>query len=235
MAASRKNHKPHYGGDPAQRLKLLTEILSYTLMPDQAQTAAQSLLDSMGSISAILTAPQERVAAMPGMHAHAARLLFLSADLARFYMEEQAGQLFRVADSPSAVELFRPKFLGRKTEVVCVMLLNGHQQLIYNDILTEGSLGGVPLYIRRLIKLCIGVCLPSKEDAMITRQLAAALMSIDARLRDHIIFAADGTFSFSASGILQQTVTQIVDQRRDELANDLCWAEQMEAEGLLRG
>ena len=250
MAASRKNHKPHYGGDPAQRLKLLTEILSYTLMPDQAQTAAQSLLDSMGSISAILTAPQERVAAMPGMHAHAARLLFLSADLARFYMEEQAGQLFRVADSLSAVELFRPKFLGRKTEVVCVMLLNGHQQLIYNDILTEGSLGGVPLYIRRLIKLCIeydaqtvllahnhpsGVCLPSKEDAMITRQLAAALMSIDARLRDHIIFAADGTFSFSASGILQQTVTQIVDQRRDELANDLCWAEQMEAEGLLRG
>ena len=70
---------------------------------------------------------------------------------------------------------------------------------------------------------------------MITRRLAAALMSIDARLRDHIIFAADGTFSFSASGILQQTVTQIVDQRRDELTNDLCWAEQMEAEGLLRG
>ena len=71
------------------------------------------------------------------------------------YLEDSSRDLKHVYDTDSAVELFRPKLLGRTTEAVCLMLLDGQARLLYNDILSEGSISAVPVYIRRLLQLCI--------------------------------------------------------------------------------
>ena len=42
-------------------------------------------------------------------------------------------------DTQSAGDLFRPKFLGRSTEAVGLMLLDGRGRLLYNGILAEGD------------------------------------------------------------------------------------------------
>ncbi len=218
--------------EEARRRELLLETLGYILPKEQAQRAAKSLWSSLGGLSSMFAAPWEELARLPGMNEDAARFLHLATALARACMEEEAGALKRVTDSACAVELFRPKFLGRTTEAVCLMLLDSRRRLLYNDILAEGSVGAVPVYIRKLVKLCIdynafvailahnhpsGSALPSQEDMVVTRQVQLALTGIDASLRDHIILAADSSFSFMDSGMLSDITAQLQRARRESL------------------
>ena len=83
------------------------------------------------------------------------RYLQLTLELARSYLEDQAGQMLRIYDLRSRADAFRPKFLGKKNEIVCLMLLDGRGHLRYNDVLLEGSVSEVPIYLRKIVRLCI--------------------------------------------------------------------------------
>ena len=130
------------------------------------------------------------------------------------------------------MDLFRPKFLGRSTEAVGLMLLDGRGRLLYNDILAEGSISSVPIYIRRLLQLCIsydaqnvmlahnhpsGNAAASRNDIVATRQVEMALESVDATLNDHIIFAGEDTLSFAKSGWLAAVKQEVHARRQEEL------------------
>ena len=135
----------------------------------------------------------------------------LTLELARAYLEDQAGQMLRIYDLRSRADAFRPKFLGKKNEIVCLMLLDGRGHLRYNDVLLEGSVSEVPIYLRKIVRLCIeyqvqqvvlahnhpsGNPAPSRGDMLATCRVALALESIDAQLVDHLIFTEDDMFSF---------------------------------------
>lgn len=176
-------------------------------------------------------APEEELTALLGER-RAPRYLRLTTELARAYLEDSSRDLKHVYDTDSAVELFRPKLLGRTTEAVCLMLLDGQARLLYNDILSEGSISAVPVYIRRLLQLCIrydaqhvllahnhpsGNAAASQNDIVATRQVEMALESIDATLNDHIIFAGDDYHSFAKSGWLWTAKREVRRQRQEEL------------------
>ena len=184
-----------------------------------------------GSFAGVFLAPEEELAALLG-EKRAPRYLRLTTELARAYLEDSSRDLKHVYDTDSAVELFRPKLLGRTTEAVCLMLLDGQARLLYNDILSEGSISAVPVYIRRLLQLCIrydaqhvllahnhpsGNAAASQNDIVATRQVEMALESIDATLNDHIIFAGDDYHSFAKSGWLWTAKREVRRQRQEEL------------------
>lgn len=215
-----------------RRLALLREALEYGMPPDRAEEALAGMLDALGSFGGVVAAPEAELARVPGMDPRAAHFLRVALDLAKACMEDEAERLKRVMDTRSAVELFRPKFVGRKTEAVGLMLLDSRKGLLYNCILNEGSIGAVPVYIRRLVGLCIqhdaqsvllahnhpsGQALPSREDIVVTRQVQAALMSIDAALQDHIIFAGEDVMSFRDCGLLASSSARLMEERREEL------------------
>lgn len=220
MAAERERKKPYLLGLPPQeeaRRKLLREALRYVLPTPQADEAVEAMMGVFGSFSAVFSAPMAELVRVPGVGQECANFLRLTMDLAKACMEDQAEGLKRIFDTPSAVDAFRPKFLGRKTEAVCLMLLDGRGRLIYNGIFSEGSVSEVPVYIRRLVQLCIeydaqcvmlahnhpsGNAMPSRNDIVATRQIEMALESIDAELRDHIIFAGNDFYSFESGGLL---------------------------------
>ena len=189
------------------------------------------LLERFGSFAGVFLAPEEELAALLG-EKRAPRYLRLTTELARAYLEDSSRDLKHVYDTDSAVELFRPKLLGRTTEAVCLMLLDGQARLLYNDILSEGSISAVPVYIRRLLQLCIrydaqhvllahnhpsGNAAASQNDIVATRQVEMALESIDATLNDHIIFAGDDYHSFAKSGWLWTAKREVRRQRQEEL------------------
>ena len=210
---------------------LLQEALSFVLPERQAQRFTAMLLERFGSFAGVFLAPEEELAALLG-EKRAPRYLRLTTELARAYMEDSSRDLKHVYDTDSAVELFRPKLLGRTTEAVCLMLLDGQARLLYNDILSEGSISAVPVYIRRLLQLCIrydaqhvllahnhpsGNAAASQNDIVATRQVEMALESIDATLNDHIIFAGDDYHSFAKSGWLWTAKREVRRQRQEEL------------------
>lgn len=239
MSAKRKS------AGERRRLALLREALEYVLPEEEAERAVNGMLKALGSFGAMVTAPEKELARIPSMTPGSARFMKLILDLAKACMEDQAELLMRVTDTRSAMELFRPKFIGRKTEAVCLMLLDGRMRLLYNDVLNEGSIGAVPVYIRRLVRLCIehdaqmavlahnhpsGRAIPSQEDIVVTKQVQAALMSIDASLLDHIIFAGEDVLSFQECGLLQTGAAQITRERREEMEDARKMAEEFQWE-----
>lgn len=216
--------------EEAERRHLLQAALGYLLPAPKAEEVAAALLERFGGFEGVFLAPEEELARTVGEQA--ARYLRLTTDLARAYLEDKSKDLKRVYDTTSAVDLFRPKFLGRTTEAVCLMLLDGRGRLIYNDVLSEGSITAVPIYIRRLLQLCIlydaqnvllahnhpsGSAAPSRNDITATRQVEMALESIDATLNDHIIFAGEDYLSFAKSGWLINVKRDVRLRRREEL------------------
>ncbi len=201
------------------RQELLREALEYVLPGEQAHRACSSLLRALGSFDGIFAAPEEVLRGIPNVGPEAAKFLGLVIRLSRAYLEERSWNLIRVYDTASAVELFRPKFLGRKTEGVCLMLLDGRGRVVYNDIVFEGSFSEAPFHLRHVLRLCIeyrvdqvflahnhpsGMAFPSQNDLLVTDRLLVALDSISTVLCDHIIFAGDSYYSFAASGVLDR-------------------------------
>ena len=216
--------------EEAQRRELLRQALDYVLPSAKAETAVSTLLGRFGGFSGVFLAPQEELAAVLGQPP--ARFLRLVTDLARAYLEDSSQDLARVYDADSAIALFRPKFLGRSTEAVCLMLLDSRGRLLYNDFIAEGAVSAVPIYIRPLLQLCIrydaqhvllahnhpsGNAAASRNDITATRQVEMALESIEATLNDHIIFAGEDTLSFAQCGWLGQIKEEVRDIRREEL------------------
>lgn len=210
--------------------QLLCQALEYVLPREKAQASAGELLERFGGFAGVFLAPEGELARLVGEKP--ARYLRLTTSLARAYLEGSASDLKRVYDTQSAVELFRPKFLGRSTEAVCLMLLDSRGRLLYNDILAEGSISAVPIYIRRLLQLCIaydaqhvflahnhpsGNAAASRNDIVATRQVEMALESMDATLNDHIVFAGDDYLSFARSGWLGTVKREVRALRREEL------------------
>ena len=203
--------------EEAQRCRVLREALAYVLPAGEAERACDRLLEALGSFDGIFCAPEEVLREIPGVGPEAAKFLRLIIRLSQTYLEERSWNLQRIYDTPSAVEMFRPKFLGRKTEAVCLMLLDGRGRMVYNDIICEGSISEVPLYLRQVLQLCMeyqveevflahnhpsGVAFPSQNDLLITDRLLVALDSINVVLCDHIIFADESYYFFLGSGVL---------------------------------
>lgn len=231
-----------YSPEEAERRKLLQRALGYLLPGPKAEEAVDVLMERFGGFEGVFLAPEEELERTVGPQA--AGYLRLTTDLARAYLEDKSRDLKRVYDTNSAVELFRPKFLGRTTEAVCLMLLDGRGRLLYNDILTEGSISAVPIYVRRLLHLCIlynaqnvllahnhpsGSAAPSRNDLIATRQVESALESIDATLNDHVIFAGEDFLSFAKSGWLGVVKREARQKRKKDLQ-----AAQEEEQRLLR-
>lgn len=216
MARKRKTENETVG--ELERRKLLREALGYVLPnAGDADRACDGLLSAFGSFDGIFAAPQEILREVSGMDDRTADFLRLVIRLSQTYLEERSWNLRRIYDTASAAEMFRPKFLGRKTEAVCLMLLDGRGRMVYNEVICEGSLSEVPLYLRQVLQLCMeykveevfiahnhpsGMAVPSQNDLVVTDRLLIALNSINVVLCDHIIFADESYYSFFESGVL---------------------------------
>ena len=216
MSAKRQN-PPKESPEELERRRVLQEALSCLMEPEEAERVCSRLLRTFGSFDGIFCAPEEVLRDTPGVGEKTARFLRLVIRLSQAYLEERSWNLQRIFDTASAVEMFRPKFLGRKTEAVCLMLLDGRGRMVYNDIICEGSISEVPLYLRQVMQLCMeyeveevflahnhpsGMAFPSQNDLLMTDRLMVALDSINVILCDHIIFADENYYSFQNSGVL---------------------------------
>ena len=220
MAKGKNKGTFHVLGPPPEeeaRRNLLLEVFCSFLGPEEAAQQLDLLLNRFGSFKSILTAPEEELV-LAGASEQTARFLRQSTELARAYLEEDAKSLKRIFDTKSACEVMRPKFLGRENELMAVLLLNGRGQILYCDVLAEGSVSSVPIYKRSLVELCIrynvqtvfiahnhpsGLACPSRNDIVATRHIQLSLKGIDAWLSDHIIFAGDDYCSFRSMGLLE--------------------------------
>ena len=184
-----------------------------------AEAVAGRLLERFGHLSDVFDAPAELLAAVPGVSARMAGLIAVFPALFRLYIESKQTVRERITDTQMAFHAVQSKFFSRRTEIVVLLILDSKGYLKYMDVVNEGSVRGVPLYIRELVRLCLlydadtiylahnhpsGNCTPSGRDIKSTNEIDTVLHGIGVHLADHFIFADDDYVSMRASGILQK-------------------------------
>jgi len=116
-----------------------------------------------------------------------------------------------------AEEFFRAKLAGCEREVFAVAFLNNRNELITYRELFFGSISGVEIHPREVVRAAMShnaaaVILAhnhpsfyaqvSKEDIRITRRLCDAMKLLDVKVLDHIIVAGNDCVSMAAQGLM---------------------------------
>lgn len=198
-------------------VEVLELVLTYAIPRKDTNALAHRLLNTFGSLPALLEAPQLSVQSVEGMTQRAAALLHLLPKLWQRYSLCRQRAVRQFCTAEECGDYLIPFFLGLREERVRLMCLDAKCQLLDCREVAAGSVNSASLPIRRIVETALavnascvviahnhtsGIALPSKEDVDATHRLAAALSGVDIYLTDHIIVADDDYVSMRQSKIL---------------------------------
>ena len=192
--------------DVFEEHQILELLLFYGLPRADTNPIAHELLDRFGTISGVCDAPIEELTRTKGITQNVAILLKLIPQLSRHYINTQTSDKERIYDTNSAMRIISPQFIGRKNEMVVLVLMDSKNRVLYCGVVTEGNVNTVPLYIRKIITLAAtynaaeaiiahnhpsGNSRESKADRIGTSVMLDAFKTVGVILSDHIIVTDD--------------------------------------------
>lgn len=189
------------GMEPHNILELL---LFYTIPRGDTNETAHRLINTFGSLSAVLEAPIEELVKVSGVGEKTALFLHLLPEISKAYLKDTV-KSGAVLDTPEkAGEYLRPFFIGSTNEIVVLACLDNKSEVKNCTVISEGSLNISEVSKRKVVETVLrnnasvvimahnhpnGVAAPSKKDIEVTYEIASLIRTIDVRLADHIIFA----------------------------------------------
>ena len=203
------------GLDNFTDIQVLELLLFYAIPRSDTNPIAHALLDRFGSLSQVLEADVEELKKVPGIKDHAATLLALVIDLCRYYQVNCAQQTEILTTLDACGKYLVPRFFGRTKETVFLLCLDAKCKVLCCKELGEGTVNATSISVRKVVETALnanattvilahnhpsGVALPSSEDVVTTRRIAAALQAVEIYLADHIVVADGDYVSMVQSG-----------------------------------
>ena len=190
--------------------ELLELLLFYALPRRDTNALAHGLIDSFGSLRAVLEAPPESLAGFPGVGKSTA--LYLCAVGAAMH---RSAAVPKKADAPlktaaDAAEYARGLFYGETNEKLYLISLDMRFRVCGRELIASGTVDETNVYPRRIVEAALshgaafvilahnhpgGSAEPSRADIDMTLFAMKLLEPIGIRVADHIIVGADGCFS----------------------------------------
>lgn len=186
----------------------------------RGQTAldiARQLLQQFGGLQPLFQAEKSEFCRLPGLGEARFVLLQAALELARRYLEENLFDRNILECSDDVRQFIKSKLKHCKSEVFACLFLDNQFRILNFEEMFRGTLTKTNVYPREIIKRCIelnaaavifshnhpsGDDEPSVADKQLTLKLKHILEQVDIRLLDHIIVAANKTFSFAEHGLL---------------------------------
>lgn len=204
------------GLDNFEEHEVLELLLFYCIPRKDTNPIAHELIRRFGSLSQVLEAQPEDLAEVPGMGDSAATFLSLTTAVGRYYLVNRTMQteILRTVDECGAYLV--PFFYGRRNETVFMLCLDAKCKVLCCKKVGEGSVNSAGVPIRTIVQMALaanatsvvlahnhpsGIALPSGEDIQATRQVAAALDTVEITLVDHIIVSDEDFVSTAQSGL----------------------------------
>ena len=211
---------------------VLELLLYYSIPQGDTNPLGHRLIDRFGSLSAVFDAPYEELIQVDGIGEQSAVLIKLIPELCRRYQEDREHGGERVFSSDEALRLVRPKFFGRKTEAVVLLLLDSRGKTLYCDIINEGSVNAAPIYANQIVRLVAryeastavlahnhpsGRPMPTSGDISATRRIIWALDSLGVLLHDHLIVTDTDFLSMNGCGLLKTLYEEHMEEKNRRL------------------
>ena len=178
---------------------------------------ARELLDTFGSLKALLSADQAQFCRGLGLGAAKYAQLQAVLEMARRHFEEIL-QRGNALSSPDITRAYLSAHLrGYSYEVFACLFLDNQHRVIQLDEMFRGTLDSASVYPREVVKQALhhnaaavifahnhpsGIAEPSQSDKLITDKLKQALGLFDIRVLDHFIVGDGPPYSFAEHGLL---------------------------------
>lgn len=196
------------GLESFDQVHVLELMLFYAVPRKDTKAMARALLDHFGSLTAVMEASIPELEAVPGVGKNAATYLTMLTAVGRYYQVQKAQQETILDDTEKYGNYLLPRFYGRRSETVFLLCMDAKCKVLGCQLVGEGDVNSANIPMRRMVEIALatnatsvvlahnhpsGLAIPSREDVLTTRQLAAALGAMDIMLADHIV-VADGDF-----------------------------------------
>lgn len=207
------------GLDDFEPYAILELLLFSTISRKDTNMIAHKLIENFGSLSGVFDAPYDELLKVDGIGKTSATLIKLIPQLSRCYLLDKQQDKNRIFNTETAGKMLIKKYIGRSNEVVVLLLLDSKSRQLYCDVVNEGSVNTVPIYVRKIVELAVrynavgailshnhpsGNMMPSSGDIASTKDVFQALETVNVRLNDHIIVADNDYFSMADSGLMDK-------------------------------
>lgn len=180
---------------------------------------ARQALKKFGSLSAVVSAPREKLLEIKGIGPKNALYLRLVHEIAGRYLRDRARAANFLNSSRAIFDYLFHDLRGKKREVFKVLFLNRKNELIKDQDIFLGTLTASAVYPREILTSALenaaaamvfvhnhpsGDPTPSSQDRRMTRDLVWASQLIGIHVLDHVIIGYDTYYSFADEGLIQQ-------------------------------
>ena len=204
-----------HGFESFDDAEILATVLSYANGTRDTAGLVARLLDSFGSLKAVLEARPEQLLKVEGMNRTRASLITMMIPMARVWQRCASEVPDRIGNSREAENYCMSLLIGERLENFFVVALNAKCNVLGKRRISTGSLSEVSAYPRLVMETALnynahsvllthnhpgGTVAPSPEDIASTVQLQRLLNGVGILVLDHIIVAGDKTYSMIQHG-----------------------------------
>jgi DNA repair protein RadC len=187
-----------------------------------ASDFARTLLNEYGGLVGLDRAHEQDLLKVPGLGPAKVAQIKAAFRLGKLLC---AGKSTAVCfkSSQAIADHFRPRFIGKRQEIVLAAFLNGQNQPLGEKDIAEGTPTQATVYVRRVIEEALHLSAaavvlvhnhpsgnpdPSAGDDDTTLDLLKACRLVQLVLLDHVIVGESEHFSYSDAGRLQELDTE---------------------------
>lgn len=200
--------------------ELLAIVLRIGTRGRTAVDLARLLLQDLGGLPGLEAADPTDLARLPGIGQAKTAQVKAALELGRRLLADTAREHHpRISSSQDVVALVGPRLRGLQQERCDLILLNGGNEVVALEALSEGSLTESPVYPREIVARAnrhhaaavilvhnhpSGQCHPSPSDRTLTADLVLAGDLVRIPLVDHVILGHQEHYSFADHGLIEE-------------------------------
>lgn len=205
------------GPDSLLDHELVEYLLALAIPRRDTKPLAKQLLNHFGGLSALITADAESLALQPGMGETSTAALKIVQAAALRMISEPVREKPILSSWQALLDYLRADMAHLSNERVRTLYLDTKNQLIRDEIASEGSIDQAAIYTREVVRRALdlgaaavilvhnhpsGDSAPSRQDITMTREIQEAGQRLGITLHDHIIVGKDGYHSMKSEGLI---------------------------------
>jgi len=198
--------------------EILELILFYGIPRANVNPLAHRLLDTFGSLHAVLEADVKDLTKVEGIGESTAALLSLFGHVDRELEKSRSAARKKLKNRAAAQKHCLGLLAGLRQEHLYLVCMNAQLEVVQNALIAKGTLNEVQAHPRLVAEAALranahavvlchnhpgGSMIPSQADLDMTASLGKLLEGLDVTLIDHIIVAGDEALSMVECDLLQ--------------------------------
>ena len=214
----RLRHRFLTGGAKAMPDYEILELTLLRIIPRQdVKPLARRLIDTLGDLNGVLSAPIARLERVEGVGPAVALELKVMETVTHRMARAKIMQRHVISSWDAVLDYCHTVMAHRDTEQFRVLFLDRKNVLIADEEQGAGTVDHVPVYPREVVKRALelnasamilvhnhpsGDPTPSDEDIAMTNQISNAAKALNISLHDHLIIGRSRELSFKSQGLI---------------------------------